>query len=70
MTDETPVPTHCSLCGTELEPKAVGGRPTTPAERASDPFVAAIVGFGDECPNPDCPGRESDMAKAADPQQG
>jgi len=70
MSDQTNVeepewPTHCPLCGTELESAVVDSVMSDP-EQQSRGEMANIIAV-DFCPNPDCPGKESDLAKATGP---
>lgn len=56
-------PTHCPRCGSELEPEVIDSTVTNDWNRGSPITVIAA----DVCPNPDCPGKETDMAKATAP---
>ena len=56
-------PTHCPRCGTKLESAAVEVVP------GGDEEIDTIIAQ-DFCPNPDCPGKVSDLAPASDPEQG
>jgi hypothetical protein len=64
MTDEV-LPTECPHCGTELEDAVADERDATLEERNRG--QAAVVNFVSLCPNPDCPSKDTDMAKAVEP---
>lgn len=53
-------PTHCSLCGTELVSEVRDSIVNNDWNDGSPVTVLAE----DVCPNPDCPGKKSDIAKA------
>lgn len=61
MTDEQAFPGRCELCGT---PKDLDENTTRPAVGPD----GMRVEFYDVCPNPDCPGNDSDLAKASPDQ--
>jgi hypothetical protein len=56
-------PTHCPTCGTELESEVIDSLVTNDWNRGSPMAVLAQ----DVCPNPDCPAKDIDMAKATGP---
>ncbi len=61
--EEPEWPTHCEYCEHELESGVVDVVP------GGDEVLATVVAQ-DFCPNPDCPGKVSDLGPAADPVQG
>jgi hypothetical protein len=56
-------PTHCELCGTELESGLVDVVPNSDSEHLQTGSPATVIAQ-DFCPNPDCPGKDSDLANA------
>ena len=54
---EPEFPTHCPLCGTELNSDVAATLSPTQDEMA-DSLDRGSVMFADACPNPDCPGRK------------
>lgn len=50
-------PTHCPVCGTELQTHTTGFTPSETAESPGQPVSAAIVAE-DYCPNPNCPAKQ------------
>ena len=61
--DQVEWPTHCPQCGTELESEVIDSMVTNEWNEGSPVTVLAV----DACPNPDCPGKASDLAKATGP---
>lgn len=62
-TDDAEWPTHCPLCGTELQSNIVDSKVTNDWDAGAPVTVLAE----DTCPNPDCPGKDSDLAQAVGP---
>jgi len=50
------VPTHCPLCGTEMETATIDFDQTNEPRAELNPGEMAQVAF---CPNPDCPGKST-----------
>lgn len=59
-------PTTCPYCGTQLESGIVQAIPNSDSEHLQSGSPATVV-EEDFCPNPDCPGRRTDMTNAPDP---
>lgn len=57
-------PENCPLCDTPMQTREVGFA-QDPEESWAETHSPGTVMFEDYCPNPDCPGKESDLAKAA-----
>lgn len=55
--DETPWPTTCPECGTELQQATIDMDPTN---RDDPEFQAGEMARVDYCPNPDCPTHAED----------
>lgn len=51
-------PTQCPHCGTDLEPEVLESIVTNDWNAGSPMTLVAV----DVCPNPDCPGKQSDLA--------
>ena len=54
-------PTNCPLCGTELKSEVVDSRVTNDFDEGSPTPTLAV----DVCPNPDCPGADSNPTSEA-----
>lgn len=54
--EEPEWPTHCKDCGTELQPEVIDL-----VHGEGDQELTTVVAH-DVCPNPDCPGKDSDLA--------
>lgn len=55
----------CPDCGTQM---VFAGSTFTPSTRPGGlDKNRGTIGIQQACPNPDCPGNESDLAKAVDP---
>ena len=61
--DQVEWPTHCPHCGTELEQEVIDSIVTNDWNEGS-PVPSLAV---DVCPNPDCPGKDSDPTEATGP---
>ena len=64
--DEQEWPTHCPSCGTELESAVTGFNPGGEDDIAHGEMGEVVA--VDFCPNPDCPDKKTDMAKAGGPE--
>lgn len=64
MQDETDFPTHCDVCGTQLETGMVG---IHESEIGNEPALPATTVFEAFCPNPECPAHKP-QARPADEQ--
>lgn len=59
-------PRTCPYCGTQLESGIVQVVPNSDSEHLQSASPATVV-EQDFCPNPDCPGRTTDVTNAAGP---
>jgi hypothetical protein len=64
--EEREWPTHCEHCGRELESGVVDVVPNSDSEHLQTGSPATVIAQ-DFCPNPDCPGKDIDTAKAVGP---
>jgi hypothetical protein len=55
-------PTHCEHCGTELQSGVVDVIPDSDSEHRQTGSPATVIAQ-DFCPNPDCPGKATDLAQ-------
>jgi hypothetical protein len=60
-------PTHCPLCGAELKSAVIDFDPNN--ENRVE-FQAGEMAAVDYCPNPTCPGKDSDSKFAGTPEAG